>query len=57
MADARIRVSRETMSAALLGRPFDPKEFRLEAGDAEAIPYLVRAMRAPFERLAGARTG
>ncbi len=49
-ADARIRVSRETMSDVLLGRPFDADGFSHVAGNATAMPAFVKAMRAPFER-------
>ena len=48
-ADARIRVPREAMSAALLGRPFDVEAFVHVSGDPTAMPALLRAMRAPFE--------
>lgn len=51
-ADARVRVSRETMSEVLLGRPFDDEGFSRVSGDVAAIPNFLRAMRAPFERLA-----
>jgi DNA-binding HxlR family transcriptional regulator len=50
-ADARIRVPRETMSAALLGGSFDAEEFIHVSGDPAATSALLSAMRAPFEAL------
>ena len=52
-ADARIRASRKTMSEVLLGRPFDATRFSLVSGGPAALSHLVRALRAPFERLVG----
>ncbi|MGI9628835.1 MAG: winged helix-turn-helix transcriptional regulator [Longimicrobiales bacterium] len=50
-ADARIRVPRGTISAVLLGRPFDGEDFTLLSGDPAVIPALLKAMRAPFKAI------
>jgi DNA-binding HxlR family transcriptional regulator len=46
--DARIRISRETMSNLLLGRPYDEEQVALVSGDSAARATLLEALRAPF---------
>jgi DNA-binding HxlR family transcriptional regulator len=50
-ADARIYGPRETMAEVLLGRPFAAEAFTHLSGDTSAMPALLRAIRAPFQRI------
>ena len=45
---ARVRATRDTMSKALVGRPFDDREFDVWAGDPGVSTALAAAIRAPF---------
>ncbi len=47
-ADARIGISRETVSQVLLGLPFEDDRFLILSGDGATKEVLVQALRAPF---------